>query len=220
VLIVIEGIDGSGKGTQSRRLVESLQAEGRTAALFGFPRYTETFFGARIGEFLNGRYGALDAVHPLLASLLFAGDRFESRGRLETLLNSHDVVVLDRYVASNIAHQAAKLDGSDRTTLIEQITRLEFELYKLPRPDRVILLDLPAEQARELIARKARRDYTAAEVDLQEADTDYQRRVRDLYRTLAEADPAWRRVPVADAAGELRSVAAVAADVRLAASGA
>jgi thymidylate kinase len=84
----------------------------------------------------------------------------------------------------------------------------------------VILLDLPAEQARELIARKARRDYTAAEVDLQEADTDYQRRVRDLYRTLAEADPAWRRVPVADAAGELRSVAAVAADVRLAASGA
>jgi dTMP kinase len=213
VLIAIEGIDGSGKGTQAARLVAALQSSGRSAALFGFPRYTETFFGNRVGEFLNGKFGSLADADPFLVALLFAGDRFESRSRLQHLLETHDIVVLDRYVASNIAHQAAKRDGDDRTRLIDHIARLEFDIYQLPRADRVILLDLPAETARELVARKARRNYTEAEADLQEADVAYQRRVRDLYRELAASDPAWRIVSVTDASGALRQVETIASEV-------
>ncbi|MFV0446328.1 MAG: thymidylate kinase [Planctomycetaceae bacterium] len=213
VLISIEGIDGSGKGTQAQRLVDFLSAAGWRAALLGFPRYSETFFGARIGEFLNGHFGGLDQVSPLLAALLFAGDRFESRSRLQQLLETHDVVVLDRYVASNVAHQAAKLDGPDRQQLIAQIEQLEFSIYGLPRPDRVLLLDIPAAVSRKLVARKARRDYTAAEADLQEADTDYQERVRQLYRDLATGDDSWRTVSVVNEQGELRGIDDIAAEL-------
>lgn len=218
MLIAIEGIDGSGKGTQAALLVETLRSQGRTAALFGFPRYTETFFGARIGEFLNGKYGALGDVHPLLAALLFAGDRYESLPRLQQLQAEHEIVVLDRYVASNIAHQAAKRDGEERLALTAQIQRLEFEVYALPRPDRVILLDIPAERARELVARKARRNYTEAVADLQESDTNYQRHVRAMYLELCATDPAWRAVNIVDADGVLRPIPAIATDVLRAAT--
>ena len=73
MLIAIEGIDGSGKGTQARRLVDQLASEDVTTALLSFPRYDDTRFGSLIGDYLNGRYGNLEQVHPMLASLLFAG---------------------------------------------------------------------------------------------------------------------------------------------------
>ncbi|MCA9053729.1 MAG: dTMP kinase [Planctomycetaceae bacterium] len=214
MLIAIEGIDGSGKGTQAARLVETLKSEGTSAALFGFPRYSETFFGARIGEFLNGRFGSLADVHPFLAALMFAGDRWESKEVLADLLDRHDVVVLDRYVASNVAHQACKRDGGERDELAARILQLEFDVYGLPRPDRVILLDIPAEISRTLVARKAKRDYTDSEADLQEADGAYQHRVRTLYLELCERDPAWRKISVTDVTGALRSIEEIAREVR------
>jgi len=219
-LIALEGIDGSGKGTQAARLVAALAAQGASAALLGFPRYQETFFGARIGEFLNGRFGSLDAVDPFLAALLFAGDRFESRARIAELAAAHDYLVLDRYVASNIAHQAAKRSGAEREALAAAIRHLEFEVYRLPPADRTIWFDLPAEIAAQLVARKSRRDYTAAAADLQEADLPYQRSVAELYRALCDGDRSWRRVPVLSAKGELRAETDIAADVLQAAIGA
>lgn len=212
-LIAIEGIDGSGKGTQAKLLVEALQDRGRTATLLGFPRYSETFFGARIGEFLNGRFGTLAEVDPFLVSLLFAGDRFESRDLLAAALANSDYVVLDRYVASNIAHQAAKLGGEERDRLIGWIEHLEFTVYGLPRPDRVILFDLPAAIAQTLIAQKSRRDYTDSAADLQEADTHYQMAVRELYLSLCSRDPRWRRISVTDDRDGLRPIAQITADV-------
>src|SRR5262249_54560321 len=107
MLIDIEGIDGSGKGTQAGRLWERLIASGVSATLVSFPRYDATLFGKAVGEFLNGEFGALDKVHPLIVSLLFAGDRFESKAYLLDKMRSSDVVVLDRYVPSNVAHQAS-----------------------------------------------------------------------------------------------------------------
>jgi dTMP kinase len=194
VLIAIEGIDGSGKGTQARRLVERLQASGRRAALVSFPRYEATFFGRAVGEFLNGRFGSLVEAHPFLVSLLYAGDRFESRELLLDLLSKNDVVVLDRYVPSNIAHQAAKLDGPDRERLIEWIETVEYDVFRLPRADRVILLDMPVDIAQSLIARKDPRAYTERTADLQEADAAYLGRVRELYRELAARSEGWQRI--------------------------
>jgi dTMP kinase len=194
-LIDIEGIDGSGKGTQARALCDRLRASGVTARLISFPRYDATFFGHAIGEFLNGRFGTLDEVSPFLVSLLFAGDRFESKSHLQDAMATNDVVVLDRYVPSNIAHQAAKLDSPGREELAGRIQELEFGIYGLPKADLVLLLDLPVSTARELIARKAQRSYTSRPADLQEADGRYLQRVRDLYLELARAGPHWHVIP-------------------------
>ncbi|MFO1095942.1 MAG: thymidylate kinase [Planctomycetaceae bacterium] len=212
LLVAIEGIDGTGKGTQARHLADRLTAAGHSTQLIGFPRYSETAFGKRIGEFLNGRYGALDAVHPLLVSLLFAGDRFESLERLQDAIDDCDVVVLDRYVASNIAHQAAKLHGLERHELKSFIEHLEYRIYRLPPADLVVLLDLPAAVAQTLIANKQQRDYTDKQKDLQETDVAYQESVRQLYLELAATQPTWRRVDVAPG-NNLRHIDDIAAEV-------
>ncbi|MFH5806383.1 thymidylate kinase [Alienimonas sp. DA493] len=215
-LIAVEGIDGSGKGTQSRLLVDALRAAGRRATLLSFPRYSETFFGARIGDFLNGRFGSLEAVDPFLASLLFAGDRLESKPALEAALAEHEFVVLDRYVASNVAHQGAKREGAERTELIRRIEHVEFALNALPRPDVTVWLDLPVPLATRLIAAKAQRDYTDKAADLQEADAEYLARTAAVYAELAAGD-GWAPVPCS-ADGEVRSMEAIAADVLSAAT--
>lgn len=212
VLIALEGIDGSGKGTQSQRLQQTLTADGHRVALLSFPRYDQTFFGRAIGEFLNGRFGSLDEVHPQLAALLFAGDRFESKPLITDALAQHDLVLCDRYVASNIAHQAAKLEQPQRGPLESWIAQLEFEVYALPRPDLTLLLDLPAATAQQLIARKSARSYTDKAADLQEADTDYLQRVRQVYLELEAADPRWQRIEV-ERNGQLRSIDDVADEI-------
>ena len=211
-LIVIEGIDGSGKGTQAARLVEQLRAAGRRCELLSFPRYRDTRFGSKIGDFLNGRFGQLDQVSPFLVSLLFAGDRFESKQVLMRALASNDLVICDRYVASNIAHQAAKLDGAERDELIEWVRYVEHSLYELPQPHRTVFLDLPVAHATRLIALKAQRSYTDRAADLQEADAAYLQRVHDIYARLAAAGPNWLRIDCLDA-GELKSVDRIAAEV-------
>lgn len=211
-LIAVEGIDGSGKGTQSRLLADRLQASGGRVALLSFPRYAETTFGGFVGEYLNGRFGSLDAVHPLLAALLFAGDRLESRGLILDALAAHDVVICDRYVASNVAHQSAKREGAERAELARRIEAVEYGVHALPRPDRTLLLDLSAAHAARHIAAKAKRDYTDAAADLHEADTGYLDRVRTTYRELAAGDATWRLIET-ERDGRVRAIDAIADEI-------
>src|SRR5262249_5138428 len=143
MLIDIEGIDGSGKGTQAQKLCDRLNQSGVPSTLISFPRYTKTLFGRAVGEFLDGKFGSLDQVHPFLVSLLFAGDRFESKSVLLDAMRQNSVVVLDRYVPSNVAHQASKREGKARRELEQRILELEFQVFGLPQPDLVLLLDLP-----------------------------------------------------------------------------
>lgn len=211
-LIVIEGIDGSGKGTQAQQLTERLTATGRRVQLLSFPRYCETLFGHAIADFLNGRFGQLNEVHPFLASVLYSADRFESKSMLTDGLQQSDVVVCDRYVPSNLAHQGAKLEGSARNELLQTIERIEFDVFALPRPSLVVLLDVPVEIAQRNIAAKKPRSYTEKAADLQEADAEYLQSVRDVYLQLAESDPIWQRVEsVRD--GQQRSVVEIGDDI-------
>ncbi|MBI3864791.1 MAG: thymidylate kinase [Planctomycetia bacterium] len=198
MLIDIEGIDGSGKGTQARRLCDRFIASGVSAALISFPRYDATLFGRAVGEYLNGRFGLLDEVHPFLVSLLFAGDRFESKPILLEAMATHKVVVLDRYVPSNVAHQASKLDGAARAALVRQIIEIEFTVYGLPRPDVALLLDLPVSAAQQLISKKSARQYTDKAADIQEADAGYLERVRAVYLELATTDANWKTISCCD----------------------
>lgn len=212
MLIDIEGIDGVGKGTQARALVRRLNDSGRSASLISFPRYEATLFGRAVGEFLNGAFGDLSEVHPFLVSLLFAGDRYESRQFLIESMQSSDIVVLDRYVPSNVAHQSSKLDGPARADLMRRILHIEYTLFGLPKPDLVIWLDMPLSIAQTLIAQKGARAYTTKKADIQEADGRYLERVRAVYDELARSEPGWRHV--ACCAGEsLRSVEEIAGEI-------
>ena len=211
-LIVIEGIDGSGKGTQAKALTDRLSEAGRRVELLSFPRYQETMFGQAIGDFLNGRFGQLNEVHPFLASVLYAADRYESKAVLLGAVERSEAVICDRYVPSNLAHQGAKLSGVERAELLQTIQRIEFEIFALPQPKLVVLLDVPVDVAQRNIAAKKPRSYTDKAADLQEADGEYLQRVRDVYLQLADENSNWYRVEsVRD--GQQRSVADIADEV-------
>ena len=212
-LIAIEGIDGAGKGTQAARLVASLREQGLRVDSLQFPRYGATTFGAAIGDFLNGRFGALNEVHPQLAAVLYAGDRYESRSLLLHMMANNDVVVLDRFVGSNLAHQSAKLEGHERTALVEWIEKIEFDVFQLPRPTLTILIDMSSQMSRELVSRKAVRDYTDQEADLQESDLPYLEKVRRCYLALAHSRLDWRTVHGLNDDGALRTIDDVATEI-------
>jgi dTMP kinase len=212
-LIAIEGIDGAGKGTQAGRLVSSLRDMGLKVDTLQFPRYTATTFGSAIGDFLNGRFGALNEVHPQLAAVLYAGDRYESRSLLMRMLEENDVIVLDRFVGSNLAHQSAKLEGEARLALIEWIEKVEYDVFALPRPALTILIDMSSQMSRELVSRKAARDYTTQEADLQESDLPYLEKVRRCYLALSHSRLDWRTVHGLKDDGALKSIDEVGGEI-------
>lgn len=213
-LIAIEGIDGAGKGTQAGRLALALREMGLRVDTLQFPRYSSTTFGSAIGDFLNGKFGSLNEVHPQLAAVLYAGDRFESRDLLMRMIDDNDVVVLDRFVGSNLAHQSAKLEGAARTALVEWIEKIEFGVFRLPRPTLTILIDMSSQMSRELVSRKAARDYTEQEADLQESDLPYLERVRRCYLALAHSRLDWRTVHGLNETGSLRTIDDVGEEIR------
>lgn len=184
-LLAIEGGDGAGKGTAAANVADLLRAQGRTATVVSFPRYGETVGGLVLGDFLAGRL-ARD-VTPQAAAVLYALDRFESRGALRLAMDTHEVVVLDRYVASNMAYQAAKVPAAEAQALMDWILQLERDQFGLPAADLTIYLDTPLEVARTLIARKHARLYTDRTYDEHEADGGLQARVRDHYAAMAAA---------------------------------
>src|SRR5260370_498511 len=103
-LIAVEGIDGSGKRTQVELLTLTLKARGHSVYSTGFPQY-DSWFGKMVGQFLNGDLGPLEGVDPHFTALLYAGDRFEAKPKLQSALNNGQIVLVDRYVGYNLAHQ-------------------------------------------------------------------------------------------------------------------
>jgi dTMP kinase len=150
--------------------------------------------------------------NPELAALLYAADRFHARQRLVDAIAAHDLVICDRYVASNAAHQGAKLQGDDRRRLLDWLDAVEYGEFSLPRPDVVVLLDTPVGVARTLVSRKGVRGYTTLEADIHEADAEHTRATRDVYLELAERG-GWRVVTTADEDGALRDVDAIADEI-------
>jgi dTMP kinase len=211
-LVAIEGIDGAGKGTQAARVAETATAAGFSVASFSVPHNDGNPFSRAVADYLTGEFGGADDVHPELAALLYAGDRFHARPQLVAALAESDLVVCDRYVASNAAHQGAKLTGEARTRLLDWLDEVEYGEFALPRPELVVLLDAPVALARELVGRKAERGYTTLEADIHEADAGHSGATREVYLELAARDN-WRIVRAAGDDGEPRGLDEVAGEV-------
>ncbi|HVS74811.1 MAG TPA: hypothetical protein VHE23_05245 [Candidatus Acidoferrales bacterium] len=197
--IAVEGIDGSGKRTQVALLEKALAARGHSVVRVAFPQY-DSWFGGMVAQFLNGDFGPLETVDPRFTALLYAGDRFEAKPRLEAALAAGSIVLADRYVGSNLAHQTARAPREEREAFIAWIEHLEYELYALPRETRVLYLRVPPRQAHALIAQKSARDYTAAQRDLQEASLRHLEEAAAIYDILA-LRPNWVRIECYDSAG-------------------
>ncbi len=214
-LIVIAGIDGSGKSEQTRRLVERLRAEGFAAREEEFPQYDRSFFGRAVGRYLRGEFGPAARLDPHLASVLYAGDRWEARPRMTAALDAGDILVCNRYVCANLAHQGGKLESdAAREEFFRWVEELEHEVFQIPRPDLTVLLWLPVETASALVERKAARAYLAGgKKDGHEADTEHLRRAQAVYEHLSRTRPNWTRVECVDSAGALLSREEIAARV-------
>src|SRR5437764_10848036 len=129
MLIAIEGIDGSGKHTQAELLKGKIRSLGKSTEVLSFPRYGQTLFAKCIAAYLNGEFGDLTSISPKSAALLYAGDRFESRDAIRQLSASQDVLIFDRYVASNLAHQAARVSNDLREDFISWLAKIEYEVF-------------------------------------------------------------------------------------------
>jgi dTMP kinase len=187
--IAIEGIDGSGKRTQLDLLARALESRGVAIAQFSFPRY-ESSFGRLVARYLNGEFGPLSAVDAHLSALLYAGDRFESKGELETALAAGKTILADRYIASNLAHQTARVAPQRREEFLNWLKRLEYGLYGLPMEDLVVYLRLPVVEAHRLVGLKESREYTTLQRDLQEADQKHLEQAALVFDRLA-MEPNW-----------------------------
>jgi len=196
--IAIEGIDGSGKRTQLDLLAHELEARGFSTRRVSFPQY-ETLYGKLIGRYLNGEFGPLAAVDPHLSALLYAGNRLEAKPELEAALATEKLVLADRYVGSNLAHQTARVPAEQRDEFLGWLKRLEYGLYALPVEDLVVYLRVPPQEAQRLVGLKSARPYTNLKHDIQEADIKHLEQTAAIYDRLA-TEPNWVRIDCINAA--------------------
>jgi dTMP kinase len=209
MFIAIEGIDGSGKGTQTALLARKAKQAGLIVHTITFPGYDRNCFGQAVGRYLNGEFGNVNQVAPELAALLYAGDRFASRQVLVDALRTKGLVIADRYVPSNLAHQGAKLSPDERPAFISWLSTIEYDIYSMPHADLTVYLDLPVPLAMSLVLKKKQRDYTTLKADIHEQDMHYLERCREVFELLAVQNHGgdWIRVPCSRADGLLREPA-------------
>ena len=206
MLIVVEGLDGAGKSTQVAKLKEYLSTRGKLEYIH-FPRYDAPVYGSLISRFLRGDFGNISQVHPTLVALLYAEDRHGAAPSMRKVLDEGGLVLLDRYVYSNIAYQCAKVDDPEqREELRKWIFDTEYGHFDVPVPDLNIFLDVPLGfvEKRLTAARKGHdRDYLGGASDIHEADISFQKRVRDVYLRQCECDPGFLRIDCSDEFGEM-----------------
>ncbi|MBU9863681.1 dTMP kinase, partial [Rahnella aceris] len=150
-------------------------------ALFSFPCYEKTFFGKEIVAFLRGEFGGINQVHPKLASILYAMDRAEVREQIVNNLEEGKIVICDRYVDSNIAHQASKLPDKEKLDFIKWIEELEYGFNRLPQPNLTFFLNVPITVSKELVLKKKKRNYTDCSEDIHEKAHGYLQKVYETY---------------------------------------
>ena len=205
-LIVIDGTDGSGKTTQANLLLKHLSKDGFKAKFIHFPRYEDNFFGKFIAHCLSEQYYNWVNIHPKIASVVYAADRWESKEKIERWLKDGYVVVMDRYISSNQIHQGGKIANvKKRQDFMKWLSEMEYKVFKVPKPDLTIYLSLPIEMVLKLI--KAR-DYKGARAylgskknqkkDVHEKDLNFLKNSIKSALWLAKTQKNWLKVECMD----------------------
>lgn len=185
MFIVLEGLDGAGKSTQIAKLIDMFKRMGVNCEYLHFPRFDAPVYGELIARFLRGDLGSVEQVNPYLVALLYAGDRADAAKQIRSWQEEGKVVIVDRYVYSNIGYQCAKIaDGEQRKTLRDWILTTEYEEFNIPRPDLSLFLDVPFSFTERKLNENRDGDdraYLQGGRDIHEASLDLQRRVREVY---------------------------------------
>jgi len=207
MLIVLEGLDGAGKSTQIELLRRYFEERGREVRFLHFPRYDSPVYGDLISRFLRGELGGIEEVHPFLIALLFAGDRGDASSQIKEWLESGCVVILDRYLYSNIAFQCAKINDFDRAEELRNwIFQAEYGHFGIPRPDKNLFLDVPLSFVDSKLNGNRSggdREYLKGKNDIHEESIHFQERVREVYLSECRRDKEFIRIDCSSENGEM-----------------
>ena len=205
--IVIEGLDGSGKSTQLKKLRAYLSENQINYEYLHFPRTDSIIYGDLVSRFLRGELGDIKTVNPYLIALIYAGDRNDAKEMINRWLSEDKLVVVDRYVYSNIAFQCAKLsDSVEIEKLSEWIKDLEYNYFKIPKPALNIFLNVPFDFTKKNLTEQRNgddRDYLNGKEDIHEKDIDFQNRVRNVYLHEVKKDLNLKIIDCANKDGEI-----------------
>lgn len=213
--IALEGSDGSGKGTHTNLLVSWLRDSGHKVTVADFPQYGQpsAYF---VEQYLNGQFGGLESVDAYKASLFYALDRYAASFKITEALGRGEVVISNRYVGSNMAHQGGKIQNAPaRREYLKWDLELEYGILGIPKPDLSIVLSMPPESASKLIDQKAKRAYIKTGTrDIHESDENHLTNAYTTFNELCELYPQdFHRIDCADSTG-IRSVDSIQAEIR------
>lgn len=200
--IVIDGTDSSGKATQTELLIKHLKRDGRNVKVVDFPDYYSNFFGKFIGHCLSEQYYNFVKVHPKIASVLYAADRFESKDKIKKWLDDGNIVVANRYASANQIHQGGKIANTKkRESFLKWLAEMEYEVFKIPKPDAVIYLDVPIPIILKLIKERnknSNRGYLgkkkARKTDVHEKNLNFLKNSRKSALWLAKSQKGWIKI--------------------------
>lgn len=197
-LIVVDGTDGSGKATQVELLRKRLIREGYKVKVVDFPEYYKNFFGAFIGHCLAEQYYNWVNIHPKIASIAYAADRFESKDEINGWLEKGYIVISNRYVSANQIHQGGKIaSAKKREAFLEWLDTMEHNVFKIPRPDVVIYLSLKIPTVLRLIRERDaqnKRIYLGNKKDVHERDSAFLQNSRKSALWLTHTLPYFKKV--------------------------
>jgi dTMP kinase len=175
--IVIDGTDGSGKATQVELLARRLQKEKKTVKVVDFPDYYKNFFGKFIGHCLTEQYYNFSHLHPKIASVLYAADRWESSEEIRSWLAKGYIVLANRYVSANQIHQGGKItNAKKRKDFLKWLDQMEYDVFQIPKPDVVLYLAVPLIVSQRLMKerdKKGNRSYKGKKKDVHEKDAKH-----------------------------------------------
>ena len=175
ILIAIDGVDSSGKQTQTELLYDRLKNEGIKVRMISFPAYDKPS-STLVKEYLSGDYGKNpEDVNAYAASALFAADRFSTfRKDWKKDYDEGVVIIADRYVSSNMIHQAGKFsDEDEKNCFLNWLEDLEFKKFELPVPDVTVFLDMPTEYGIKLMEKRNNKITGEEQKDIHESDKNY-----------------------------------------------
>lgn len=195
MFIVIDGIDGSGKWTQVELVRKHLEGLGKTVKLLDYPRYGyESAF--MVSKYLNGEYGK--KISPKLASIFYAIDRYDSMFDKKFIdFENYDYIISNRYVSANMIHQTGKIaDEKESQEFLDWVYDLEYNIFGIPKPDRVIFLNVTPEISQQLVLKKEERKYLTGwkKMDLHEEDLNHLQNARNKAMKVVEMYDDWSKI--------------------------